>query len=602
MKKYDFEPGKYEEQLKEIIKSIISEIQVLDRDGRSQGKLRMIISQKINNILRRFPKDNMNLFSRDELISGYRYFVEQKILKQNEKIIQVLKLKPIRTISGIIPITLLTKPFPCPGKCIFCPNDIRMPKSYIASEPGAQRALRNAFDPYSQTYNRLLALYNIGHNTNKVELIILGGTWSYYLESYQIWFIKRCFEAMNDFGTEIDQRFAIPEPDFTDTLSGNDGVVNYNDAIAKGSPEDKPIGKTTPGTETATWEELTLVQEINETAKSRCVGLVLETRPDFITEKEVIRLRRLGATKIQMGIQTLDNKILQMNKRGTTVDQIKNAFTLLRTAGFKIHAHLMPNLYGANVKSDKSDYLKLWNKDFCPDELKIYPTSIIKGTELTELYKQGKYRPYSTDELKELLKFCFENTPRFVRLTRIIRDIPAPEITAGNKTSNLRQIVELEMLKEGKPCKCIRCREIQNRAFNFDKISLEKISYKTSIGKDIFISFITNDISDKIIGFLRLTLPSKEKASNNFISELKNSAIIREVHVYGQVEKLGDNTPEHAQHSGIGSKLLMEAEKISGEAGFSKIAVISAIGTRNYYNKFNYKLGKLYQTKVLSTN
>jgi elongator complex protein 3 len=303
-------------------------------------------------------------------------------------------------------------------------------------------------------------------------------------------------------------------------------------------------------------------------------------------------------------VQTLNDEILQMNQRGTTVAQIKTAFKLLRQAGFKIHAHWMPNLYGATVESDKADYLKLWEPELCPDEIKIYPTSIIKGTELNELYKAGKYRPYTLDELKDLLQYCFLHTPRYVRLTRIIRDIPAQEIQAGNKKSNLRQIVELEMLKQGSHCECIRCREIRNSSFDPEKISLERLSYQTSAGREEFLSFRTPD--DKLLGFLRLLLPGKDttpakKAASHthFLAELQDAAIIREIHVYGQMEKIGDNTANKAQHLGLGKKLIAEAEKLTPEAGFQKLAVISAIGTREYYRKQGFTLSGLYQLKEL---
>jgi elongator complex protein 3 len=560
----------------------------------------MKFAQKLNTILRQFSKDNHNLFSRSELIAGYTYLLEKKLVESNDNIIQALKLKPIRTISGIIPITVLTKPYPCPGKCIFCPNDIRMPKSYIASEPGAQRALRNAYDPYLQTYNRLLALANIGHTVDKVELIILGGTWSFYPKPYQIWFVKRCFEAMNDFGDEKDQRITIPEADFTDTLADRKGVVDYNIEI------NKQNGGFHAGQE-ATWNELIIEQNKNVTAKYRCVGLVLETRPDYIDKTEVINLRRLGATKIQIGIQSLDNKILQANQRGVTVNQIKRAFRLLRTAGFKIHAHWMPNLYGATVESDKVDYLRLWELDFAPDELKIYPTSIIKGTVLSQLYEEGKYRPYTLEELTDLLKFCFEKTPRYARLTRVIRDIPSDEIQAGNKKSNLRQIVEMEMAKEGKFCSCIRCREIQDQKFKLEDLEMDILEYETSIGKEKFISYKTqpNDNldpklkGDRLISFLRLCLVDFKLCRDNFITELSDCAVIREVHVYGKVEKIGSVGTENAQHMGLGKQMILKAEDIARKAGYKKLAVISAIGTREYYSKLGYKLEELYLIKEL---
>lgn len=603
MKNYSEDIEKYITVIRPILDSLISE---LDK------KPKKVLIKSLDLLTRQNPKDGNTLFSRDELISAYRALVEKKELKEDQRIIEILKLKPIRTISGIIPITVLTKPYPCPGNCIFCPNDVRMPKSYIATEPGAQRALRNACDPYLQTYNRLLALQNIGHTVDKVELIILGGTWSFYPKQYQIWYVKRCFEALNDFGTGKDQRFEIPVADFTDPFSETKVPVNYNLEINKIGLEKSANSKDViegGQVQSATWAELEEQQILNVNGKVRCVGLVLETRPDHISQDEVINLRRLGATKVQIGIQSLNDEILKLNNRGTTVTQIKRAIRILRTAGFKIHAHWMPNLYGATVESDKKDYLKLWGPDFSPDELKIYPTSIIKGTVLSTLYEEGKYIPYTLDELKDLLKFCFENTPRFVRLTRIIRDIPSDDIQAGNKKSNLRQIVELEMSKEGKYCECIRCREIQDQEFKASDLSLETIDYETSVGKEKFISFRTPDNDnldpknrgDRIVGFLRLLLPDLKISRDNFITELSDCAIIREVHVYGQVEKIGtQGTDDKAQHTGLGKKLILEAEAIAKKAGFKRIAVISAIGTRDYYKKLGFELDRLYSTKKLS--
>lgn len=598
MQKYTFKPQDYKSQLLSILSTLSKELLA--------ESSKMKFAQKLNSVLREFSKDNHDLFSRSELIAGYTYLVDKKLIKPNDKIIQALKLKPIRTISGVIPITVLTKPYPCPGNCIFCPNDIRMPKSYIASEPGAQRALRNAYDPYLQTYNRLLALSNIGHTVDKVELIILGGTWSFYQKPYQIWFVKRCFEAMNDFGAGIDKRKKIPDADFTDTLAKRKGVINYNLEI------NKKNGALHPDQE-ANWAELITEQEKNVTAKYRCVGLVLETRPDYIDKTEVINMRRLGATKIQIGIQSLDNKILQANQRGITVNQIKRAFRILRTAGFKIHAHWMPNLYGATPESDKADYLRLWGIDFAPDELKIYPTSIIKGTVLSELFTQGKFRPYTLEELKDLLKFCFENTPRYARLTRIIRDIPSDEIQAGNKKSNLRQIVEMEMEKEGKFCNCIRCREIQDQKFKLEELEIDILDYETSIGREKFISYKTKANEkqdgqknlnpklrgDRLVSFLRLCLTDFKLCRDNFITELSDCALIREVHVYGKVEKIGSAGSENAQHLGLGKEMIKEAERIAKTAGYKKMAVISAIGTREYYTKLGYKLNELYLIKEL---
>jgi elongator complex protein 3 len=503
-------------------------------------------------ILKHHPRDGKGVFSRDQLVAGYRYLVENHTIAESQLLLDKLKMKPTRTISGVVPVTVLTKPFPCPGQCIFCPDDVRMPKSYLANEPGAQRAERNLFDPYLQVYNRLLAFRNIGHGTDKVELIVLGGTWSYYPLAYRIWFIKRCFQAMNDFPA-VDQR------------------------------ENRELEQV------ATWDELRALQEINENAQSRNVGLVLETRPDYIDQEEIVILRKLGATKIQIGIQSLDDNILDANQRGHTLEQTIQAIELLRNAGFKIHAHWMPNLYLASVEKDKQDYLKLWQLAM-PDELKIYPTSIIKGTKLADLFEQGLYKPYDFDELVDVLRFAFLNTPRYCRLTRVVRDIPAPDIVAGNKFSNLRQIVENQLLKDGEKCQCIRCREIRGKIVAEEDLELESLDYQTPSSHEYFLSFKTK-VNDKLVAFLRLSLPKNQA---NLIPELSNSAIIREVHVYGQVVDIGSKEEGKAQHLGLGTKLITKAKQISKENGYNNIAVIAAIGTRQYYRKQGFSSRELY--------
>lgn len=510
----------------------------------------------LQTILKKYPKEGRGLYRHDELVAQYTKLVEAKIISPNKIIEERIKMKPTRTQSGVATVTVLMKPFSCPGKCIFCPNEPDMPKSYIASEPGAQRALTHNFDPYSQTYNRIKALQNIGHNTDKIELIILGGTCSVYPEQYIVWFVKRCFDAMNSFGD-----------------------IKYE--------KDK-------GIENTTWDDLFETQKINETTVCRNIGLVVETRPDYISKEEIIRLRKLGATKIQIGIQSLDDTVLKMNMRGHGVKESKKAFELLRLAGFKVHAHWMPNLYGSNVKKDIKDFKKLWSKNFKPDELKIYPTSIIKNTLLEKYYKDEKYSPYTQNELLNLFVNILPLIPRYCRVTRIVRDIPSNEIISGNKSTNFRQIAEKEILKRGKHIEDIRSREIKNEKISWDNLELEIIKYKTSVSKEYFISYKTKDI-DRICSFLRLSIPKKE----TYIDELKDSSIIREVHVYGNVVNIGKDSSGESQHLGLGKKMIEIAEDISREEGFKRISVISAIGTREYYQKRGFKKDDLYMSKSL---
>lgn len=507
----------------------------------------------LQTILKKYPKEGKGLYRHDELVKAYNSLISSGEIQKSKTVEDRIRMKPTRTQSGVATVTVLMRPFPCPGECIFCPNDRSMPKSYISSEPGAQRALKNEFDPFKQVFNRIKALQNIGHNTDKVELIILGGTCSFYPEKYIIWFVKRCFDAMNSFGT-------------TSYSSDDTGINNIS------------------------WEKLLEVQKINETTVCRNVGLVLETRPDYITEEEVIRFRKLGATKIQIGIQSLDNKILQLNKRGHTTKETLKAFELLRLAGFKIHAHWMPNLYGSTLKHDISEYKKIFSKKYSPDELKIYPTSIIPNTVLAQYYKDKKYKPYTTEELFKLFITILPQTPRYVRLTRIIRDIPSNEILDGNKYTNFRQIAEEEISKQKKKIQDIRSREIKNRKVTFNDLKLETIKYETTVSTEYFISYKTKD-TDQICSFLRLSLPKTE----SYINELNSSAIIREIHVYGSLVNIGENSTGESQHLGLGTKMIKIAEEISKKNKYNNLSVISAIGTKEYYRKRGFKDSGLYQ-------
>lgn len=606
MQGYTFNPEKYKTELTAIIKEIL---------GAEDFDLR-----KLDKILKRHPKDKNEIFSRDSLIAGIQYFsksenaieagLESTDLERLDEIIDVIKLKPMRTVSGVTTVTVLTKPFACPGQCIFCPNDVRMPKSYIATEPGAQRALMNRFSPYGQVFNRLQAIKNIGHPTQKIELLILGGTWSYYSKNYKIWFIHECFRAMNDFSKKYSEWLEVSDSaedmriiditkdlkeDFNDKLREVYGNKPYNQLIQTKEFKEEFKDKIITEKE-ITWEALECQQEVNSHSSCRCVGLVLETRPDTITPKEVLDLRKLGATKIQLGIQTLDDRISDLNKRGEHREETSRAFQLLRAGGFKIHAHIMPNLYGATPELDLKVYKELFESNqYKPDELKIYPTSIIKNTELYNLWEEGKYKPYSTQELVDLIAACMENTPQYCRLTRIIRDIPSTEIADGNKITNLREVVEAKLLKEGRRNENIRAREVKFKNLKFEDLRLDIVEYSTQLTKELFLQFVT--VKNQIAGFLRLSLPHSNE--NIITDELNNCAIIREVHVYGPSLELKKGSSGQAQHLGLGTKLIERAKELTKQNGFSKLAVISSIGTREYYDKRGFKLDRYYQIAEL---
>ncbi len=598
--------ARYREPLTEILTAVAAEPN--------------LTRQRLARILKRHPKDGRGLFSKDELIAAYRALAGTGgVPPYDEAIIERLRMKPVRTLSGVTPVTVLTKPYPCPGECIFCPNDVRMPKSYLSNEPGAQRAEQNGFDPYLQTYSRLTALRNTGHPTNKVEMIILGGTWSFYPETYQIWFVKRVFDALHDFGQGIDRRTDVwaalrnasqlhPERNTIDApVHGAQLERSYNalvqalyrdemqrsrqqaQAIARGEREQTLID------EFATWDELLAAQQENEHAACRCVGLVIETRPDNITEEEVIRIRRLGATKVQIGIQSLSDEVLRLNRRGHTVEQTRHAIRLLRRAGFKIYAHWMANLYGSSPEADVGDYRRLFeDRDFRPDELKIYPCSLIESAELMRYFEAGEWRAYTHDELLDVLTACFLATPEYCRLTRVVRDIPSTDIVTGEMTTNFRQVVERALDARGQRSADIRAREIRHQAVDPDALALDVAAYESSIGVELFLQFITPQ--RQIAAFLRLSLPSEPL----LVPELDGAAMIREVHVYGQSLAVGDEAPGRAQHSGLGARLIEQAASIARERGYRRLAVISAVGTRAYYRKRGFADGHLYQLRDLT--
>jgi len=454
----------------------------------------------------------------------------------------------MRSLSGVSVITVLTKAYPCPGNCIYCPTEVDVPKSYLSNEPAVMRAILNKYDAYDQIKTRLDSLKLQGHPIDKVELIVIGGTFSYLPRGYQEEFIKRCFDALN-------------------------GSDSTNLTEAKGK---------------------------NEKARSRCVGLTLETRPDYIDEDEVKWFRYLGATRVEMGAQSLNDKILGLNKRGHKIAETIEATKLLKDAGFKICYHLMPNLYGSNVEKDKKQFREVFsNTDYRPDYIKIYPCVVTKNTPLFTLYKEGEYRSYSNEELIDVISDIKKHTPYWVRIMRTIRDIPATSIESGSVTSNLRQVILERAEKEDWQCHCIRCREIGSKAASLklkaESIRLYSEEYEASGGREIFLSYETTD--RKLYSLLRLRLPTIKGQTLDSQPELNESAIIREVHTYGQEIELGEEGK--TQHAGFGKKLVIEAEKIAQKEGYDRIAVISGVGVRDYYRKLGYSLVGEYMIKIM---
>jgi elongator complex protein 3 len=490
------------------------------------------------------------------LVSIYNELVETGEMDKDAHLLDRIRMKPMRTLSGVTTVTVLTKPYPCPGKCIFCPTDVRMPKSYLPDEPGAMRGLEHQFDPYAQVRSRIEQLKSVGHPTDKIELLILGGTWSSYRRDYQEWFIKRCFDAMN-------------------TLEHN-------------SSPNVPETKLEDG-------ELLKVHSINEMTHHRNVGLVIETRPDEINPDEIRWLRHLGVTKVQMGAQSLDDHILEINKRGHDVESTRQAVALLRAAGFKIVLHWMPNLLGATPESDREDFVRLWD-GFCPDEIKIYPNQLLANAELYEYWQRGEFHPYTTEQLVDLIADVKPTIPRYCRVNRVIRDIPSTNVVEGNRRTSLRQDIQDEMKRRGTQCQCVRCREVRGKVVHAETLNLDDMIYQSGPAEEHFISYVTPD--DKLAGFVRLSLPGNDSPETG-INDLDGAALIREVHVYGQSLAVGAEKKGAAQHAGLGTRLLEEAESVAQAKGFKRMAVISAVGTRGYYLERGFERGEFYLTKTL---
>jgi elongator complex protein 3 len=514
--------------------------------------------QDVMSVIRRNPLAGGGYLNKAALVAAYNQMIATGEIQPDVALLDRIRMKPMRTLSGVTTVTVLTKPYPCPGKCIFCPTDVRMPKSYLPDEPGAMRALEHAFDPYVQVESRLRALTNLGHPTDKIELLILGGTWSSYRRDYQEWFVKRCFDAMNEINEE---RF-------------------------KEEPKDRSANPDV---------ELEKAQAINESSAHRNVGLVIETRPDEINEDEIKWLRHLGVTKVQMGAQSFDDHILEINKRGHDVECTQKAVALLRAAGFKIVLHWMPNLLGATPQSDRQDFARMWH-DFCPDEIKVYPNQLLANAELYEYWQRGEFHPYTTEDLVDLIADIKPTIPRYCRVNRVIRDIPGNNVVEGNTRTSLRQDVQNEMKKRGTRCQCIRCREVKGKTVELSSLQMDDFIYPAGKAEEHFISFNTPD--DGLAGFIRLSLPSKESPQTG-LSDLHGAALIREVHVYGQSLAVGAEKTGAAQHVGLGTRLLEEAASIARKNGFRKLAVISAVGTREYYMGRGFERGEYYLAKKI---
>jgi len=461
---------------------------------------------------------------------------------------KILLKKPVKTASGVAVIAIMPKPFACPhGRCTFCPGgvEVNTPNSYTGKEPVTLSAIEDGYEPKIQIKKRIEQLVAFGHDPTKLELVIVGGTFLFMPDNYQRNFIKSCYDAMNEFES--------------DTLE--------NAKIA------------------------------NEKAKMRNVGFTIETKPDYCQQKHVDTMLNYGATRIEIGVQSLTERVYNIVNRGHNLEQVISAFQIAKDAGYKIVAHMMPGLPTMTPKEDIADFKKLFEMDeFKPDMLKIYPALVLRNTPLYDDYKLGNYKPYSTEDMINVLTESKKNIPKWMRIMRVQREITMNEIVDGPKMGNLRQKVHQELHKQGTTCKCIRCREAGlNNKKDFSELKLEKIEYNASGGKEIFLSF--NDDDDLTYGFLRLRKPSN-MAHRKEIAD--KTAIVRELHVFGKATRIGEQEEFSFQHQGIGKKLMNNAEEIAGtELSSSQLLVISAVGTREYYRKLGYKINGPYMAKEL---
>jgi elongator complex protein 3 len=449
-----------------------------------------------------------------------------------------IQRKPTKTISGVTPVAVVIKPRKCPhGTCLYCPS-LDVPQSYTPKSPAIMRAMQLGYDAYKQTIARIKAFHAMNHPTDKIELIVMGGTFLSYSKKYQHDFIKKCYDALN--------------------------------------------GKESKSLEQA--------KKRNEKAKHRCVALCIETRPDYCSDKDIARMLEFGCTRVELGVQAADDKIYRKVKRGHTVKDVIEATHRLKNAGFKVGYHLMPGLPGSSFKKDIILFKKFFSDaDFKPDQLKIYPCQVIKGAELEKWYGKGKYNVYSQEQLVKLLIEFKKYVPRYCRIMRVMREIPPEFLVAGTKRIDLRKVVAKEMQKQGEKCKCIRCREIGFALLHGKKVKkklrLNSINYQASQGKEFFLEIINED--DIIFGLIRLR-----------IAKDSGTLLVRELHVYGPAIEIGMKGKD-SQHTGLGKWLMQEAEKIAQQEKCKKILVISGVGVREYYRSLGYKLENNYMVKMI---
>ncbi len=557
--------------IEEVVRSKIKKREDIEKLKRSIAR---------ENHLPRMPTNIELLNFAERLYSGE----ELKRLKR------ILLTKPSRSLSGVTPVAIMTYPFPCPhGKCAYCPGGPdsffgKTPQSYTGKEPAARRATRANYNPYLQVMNRLEQYIVLGHEPEKVELIIMGGTFPSFKKEYQEFFIKKSFQAMNDFSDMFFNNKGFNTKKFQKFF---ELPAKFSDERTKRIQE--KLLKI--GERTTTLED---EQRRNETSNIRVVAMCIETRPDYSREAHINEMLKLGTTRVELGVQSLYDDILKKVKRGHGVKEVVEATQLLKDSFLKVGYHMMPGLPGSNEEKDVAMFKKLFEDErFKPDALKIYPLMVFKGTEIYEWWKRGEFKPLTTKEATEEIIKIKQHIPKYCRIMRVQRDIPTKFSEAGVDITNLRQHIHEEMERRGLKCNCIRCREPRGRKIDFENVRLKRMDYRASGGYEVFLSY-EDEKNDLLLGFIRLRIPNKPFRRE--ISE--KTAGIREVHVYGRAVPIGKKLKEGVQHRGFGRKLLEEAERIALEE-FDKreMLIISGIGVREYYRKFGYKRKGVYMSK-----
>lgn len=526
-----------------------------------------------------------------------------------QRLLQTLQIKPGRTSGGVATISVLTKPWPCSNDCLYCPNDLRMPKSYLHLEPACMRAERNWFDPYLQVLSRLRALDQMGHDTHRIELIVLGGTWSDYPEGYQVWFVSEMLRALNGYGQDPGQEEHRRADVYRASGIGNDdeaiegfigdlqrkvdeGLLDYNEAFQQLYAVDGGWLQLSDA-QVQTLGELHHQQELNMTSDHQVVGLVIETRPDLIDAASLSLLKELGCTKVQMGIQSTDQAVLDLNRRGTTIGQVTEAFELLRLFGFQIHVHSMVNLLGSDPAHDEDDYQRLVDDPrFIPDEVKLYPCVLVESARLRTKREEGAWCPYDEETLSDVLVTDMLNTPPHVKISRMVRDISVGDIIAGNKRNNLRQVIEDRLGADAGKVSEIRFRRASADDIASCRCELECIGYETTVTHEHFIQMVTP--TNRLIGYLRLSIPKPAayKAHDDVLPYGPGTAIVRELHMHGKKPLDGDERTDPWRRR---RRLLETAIEVATEQGCTSLMVNCSIGMKGFYRSLGFTDRDRYQ-------